>query len=844
MTKTLFKFLFRKIKKHLAGFLTISIIVALGVGFLVGLLITTPDLQNTVDALYDQSNVADITLKSTVGFDEATVNVVKEIYGDEAKYVEGSYELDEHIFYGDEQLSAKTVYHNFESEVNKINIVEGNIPSKENEVLVERSSPFYKSFSIGETLLIQDVEYTIAGIAANPQYFSNEREFTTITPGTLDTIVYINNEFNPNDFYTDIRIVLREGYEFNTFSKEYFDFINEKIKILNSEKDKLIEARVNSITETIRTEVRNAVYNELVDMVGEVLADLLIDSDTVKAEIETLVTEQVNQLNPQVYILDREDNTSFYMYNIQSKKTNEVAIVFPFFFIAIAALITLSTLERMIKEDRTYIGTLKSLGYRNRAIVGIYTIYSLLATIIGVAIGTALGIVGLPYIIYWLFTNLYYLPPLVIGLNFVVFLLASFGILFAVLLATLLTLKGVLKEKPNALFTQKVAKSGGKILLERVKFFWNKLKFKYKSTFRNLFRFKKNGLMMIVGVAGSTALVLAALGMTNSISAVTERQYNDIVLYNTVVTVEDYKDDPFINYSNVEKHDIVYRLKGAALDDDDFEIEIFAPYEDTNLNDYVNFINNNQELEFKEDSIFISSQLSEMLGIKVDDVFFFEVDGVQYSVLVSGVVENHLNNYLYLSEFTFLNIFKDKYEPNCYIGIANNITTNEQQEDFITKLCEDENVKEVNLTYQNKQTYDSLLGTLELVVIVLIAFAGALEITSIYSLTNINVSERNREIATLKVLGYRRHEVVGYIYRETTILAVVGTLLGFLLGYLFHGFIVYMMQMPGMSIGYIISPLSYLYAAIVSLAFFAIVDLIFFPKINNLSMIESLKSVE
>ena len=146
-----------------------------------------------------------------------------------------------------------------------------------------------------------------------------------------------------------------------------------------------------------------------------------------------------------------------------------------------------------------------------------------------------------------------------------------------------------------------------------------------------------------------------------------------------------------------------------------------------------------------------------MLGIKVDDVFFFEVGGAQYSVLVSGVVENHLNNYLYLSEFTFLNIFKDKYEPNCYIGIANNITTNEQQEYFITKLCEDENVKEVNLTYQNKQTYDSLLGTLELVVIVLIAFAGALEITSIYSLTNINVSERNREIATLKVLGYRRN---------------------------------------------------------------------------------------
>jgi putative ABC transport system permease protein len=197
-----------------------------------------------------------------------------------------------------------------------------------------------------------------------------------------------------------------------------------------------------------------------------------------------------------------------------------------------------------------------------------------------------------------------------------------------------------------------------------------------------------------------------------------------------------------------------------------------------------------------------------------------------------------------MSEYSFFNIFKEKYKPNCYLGIANNITTSEQQKEFITKLSENSNVKEVNLTYQNKATYDSLLNTLQLVVIVLVLFAGALEITSIYSLTNINVSERSREIATLKVLGYRRREVVGYIYRETTILAIVGTLFGFFLGFLFHKFVVSMMQMPGMSIGYIISPWSYLIAFVISLGFFAIVDLIFFPKINNLSMIESLKSVE
>lgn len=844
MTKTLFKFLFRKIRKNLSGFITISLIVTLGVGFLIGLLICTTDLQNTMDQLYDSSNVPDITLKSTIGFNKETINAVEEIFPGELKYVEGSYQMDEKISYNDEKLAARVIYYNFDSEVNKLEILEGNIPTNENEILVERESAFYKKFNINDTLIYNEKEYIVTGIAANPQYFSNEKEFTIISPGKLDTIIYINNQFNTNDFYTDITLVFEESYEFNTFSEKYFNYINEKEKVLETNKTTLIEKRLEQIKETIKKEVETGIYDELVNRFGETIATELMKSEQVQNEIQTIIDEQIKNLEADVYILDRKDNTSFHMYEIQSKKTNEIAIVFPFFFIAIAALITLSTLERMIKEDRIHIGTLKSLGFRNRSIINVYVYYTLIATIAGVALGTVLGIFVLPFVIYVMFSVLYYLPPLVFGLDIVTFLVTTLGIVAAVIIATLFTLRSVLKEKPNALLTQKPIKSGGKILLERIKFIWNRLKFKYKSTIRNLFRFKKNALMMIVGVAGSTALVVTAFGMSNSISDVTERQYNDIVLYNTLVEVDDFEINPFENYNNIEKQDIIYNISGEATDDKDYEIEIIAPYKNTNLNDYINFIQYNKEIEFTENSIFISSQLSEMLGIQMDDVFFFNVDGKQYSVLVNGIVENHLNNYLYISEYTFKNIFKDRYEPNCYIGIANNIDTIAQQEEFIIKLSDQENVISVVLTYQNKQTYDTLLGTLQLVIVVLIVFAGLLEITSIYSLTNINVSERNRELATLKVLGYRRREIVGYVYRETTILAFIGTLFGFLIGFLFHRFVVSMMQMPGLAIGYVISPLSYLYGFLISLAFFAIVDLIFFPKINNISMTESLKSVE
>lgn len=845
MKKSLFKFLLRKITKNLSGFITISIIVALGVGFLVGLLVTTSDLQSTVDAQYDSMKIADITLKSTVGFDDSCIETLNNNFGDNIEYIQGYYQMDEHAYYDNERLAARTIYYDFdEKNINLIELEEGRKPEAENEVVVETKTQFFKEIHVDETIIIDEIEYKVVGIAANPQYFSNEKEFTTISPGRLDTIVYFNEEFNSNDFYTDIAIKIKGSNEYDTFSDEYNAFIDEKVKLIDSFKSTLIENRIISLKLTIEEEVRKAVYEELVNSLGQSLADVLIDSEAVKQEIQTIVDEQISNLDGEVYILDRLDNTSFYMYKIQSNKTNEIAIVFPFFFIAIAGLITLSTLERMIKEDRIYIGTLKSLGYKKRDISGVYILYSAIAGMSGVILGTAVGIVGLPFVIYIIFSTLFRLPPMVFNINLPVFLISTVGIMAAILLATVLTLLKPLKEKPNALLTQKPIKSGGKIVLERFTFLWKRLKFKYKSTFRNLFRFKKNALLMIVGVAGSTALVLGAFGMSDSISDVTGKQYSEIISYNTLITVNDYENDPLEGYENVVMKNIIYKLDGTAVDDEDFDIEIIAPYSNTNLNDYINFIENGKKIEFNEDSIFISSQLSSMLGIEKDDVFFFEVGGKQYTCLVNGIVENHISNYIYLSENIFKNTFKNKYEPNCFMAVVEGIEETDAQDRFITELTDDKNVISVNLTYQNKALYENLLGMLQLVVVVLIFFAGALEITSIYSLTNINVSERTREIATLKVLGYRRSEVVGYIYRETTILAVVGTLIGFLIGFLFHRFVVSMMQFAGLSIGYVISPLSYLYAFIISLLFFGLVDLIFLRKIDNLSMVESLKSVE
>lgn len=812
MKKTLVKYLFKKIKSNLSGFLTISLIVALGIGFLIGLTITTDDLQLSIDSYYNQYNIADINMKSSIGFaKEGSIEKIKESLGNNIKDIEINYQVDKEVIYENSNVVARLIYKDFnDTIINNIELKEGTLPSNDNEILVEETSQYILDIDINKTITIESNEYKVVGIAKNPLYLSHERETSTVGKGRLDTIIYLKDSLiEDKTIYTDINIRLNIKTKNNTFSDEYFNEIS-------TYKTKLEELKGDLFSLTLK------------EITGyDVPTNIASGSGT-------------------LYVLDRKDNTSFYFYNMQSNKVSSVAIVFPIFFIIIAALITVSTLERMVSEDRINIGTLKSLGYSKFSILSTYTSYSFLSILIGIIIGSLIGLFLLPYIICIVFCSLFYIPSFTFSINILIYLLSILLMSFAILITTILSAYKIVREKPNALLTQKPIKSGKKILLEHITFFWNKLKFKYKSTIRNLFRFKKNAIMMIIGIAGSTALVLGAFGVGDSLSDITSSQYNDILKYNTIIELNTYKEEqnPLNNFS-VSNQGVFYKISGFCKENEDLEFNLIADVNGNDFNNFFNFKEDKKSISMTDNEIFVSKQISYMLNLKINDSFIIKINNFEYALRVDGIFDNYVENYILVGNKIISQVFKGlNTSINCYLANVDKISESSAQDELIKEVSALDYVKSIDLTYHASASYNNVLSSLKLIVLVLIIFAGLLEIASIYSLTNVSITERVREIATLKVLGYRRKEVVGYIYRETTILALIGEILGFLLGYIFHKFVIERMLTVGLFLGLNIKPISYLYAFLISSLFIFIVDIIFLPKFKNLSMTESLKSVE
>lgn len=812
MKKTLVKYLFKKIKSNLSGFLTISLIVALGIGFLIGLTITTDDLQLSIDSYYNQYNIADINLKSSIGFaKEGSIEKIKESLGNNIKDIEINYQVDKEVIYENSNVVARLIYKDFnDTNINNIELKEGTLPSSDNEILVEETSQYILDIDINKTITIESNEYKVVGIAKNPLYLSHERETSTVGKGRLDTIIYLKDSLiEDKTIYTDINIRLNIKTKKNTFSNEYFNEIS-------TYKTKLEELKGDLFSLTLKEITSYAVPTNIASGSGT------------------------------LYVLDRKDNTSFYFYNMQSNKVSSVAIVFPIFFIIIAALITVSTLERMVSEDRINIGTLKSLGYSKFSILSTYTSYSFLSILIGIIIGSLIGLFLLPYIIYIVFCSLFYIPSFTFSINILIYLLSILLMSFAILITTILSAYKIVREKPNALLTQKPVKSGKKILLEHITFFWNKLKFKYKSTIRNLFRFKKNAIMMIIGIAGSTALVLGAFGVGDSLSDITSSQYNDVLKYNTIIELNTYREDqnPLSNFS-VSNQGVFYKISGFCKENEDLEFNLIADVNGNDFNNFFNFKEDKKSISMTDNEIFVSKQISYMLNLKINDSFIIKINNFEYALRVDGIFDNYVENYILVGNKIISQVFKGlNTSINCYLANVDKISESSAQDELIKEVSALDYVKSIDLTYHSSASYNNVLSSLKLIVLVLIIFAGLLEIASIYSLTNVSITERVREIATLKVLGYRRKEVVGYIYRETTILALIGEILGFLLGYIFHKFVIERMLTVGLFLGLNIKPISYLYAFLISSLFIFIVDIIFLPKFKNLSMTESLKSVE
>ncbi len=545
------------------------------------------------------------------------------------------------------------------------------------------------------------------------------------------------------------------------------------------------------------------------------------------------------------YVLDRNSHYSFVDYKGAADRIEALSKVFPLFFVLVAALVCLTTMTRMVDEQRVNIGTLKSLGYSKGAIAFKYIIYSFTATLLGCILGLAVGFTLFPTVIFNAYGIIYMLPP--VNLYFDTFLALATTIV-AIGLTTItsyIACSNELKETTAALMRPRAPKPGKRILLEKIPFIWNRLNFSGKVTLRNIFRYKRRFFMTVIGVAGCTALILAAFGIRDSIRDVVNTQFGQLFTYDVTIGLDggqvDLDDNRILGYELISREGGTITSNSISKD-----INIVVPKNIDNISQYIKLRNRKTKspIYIQEKGVVISEQLSRTLDLEVgDEVVLKNSDDKESLVKITGITENYLLNYVYLSPDYYKELYKKDVEYNEAIGVVRE-KTKEFEDRLSRDLLNKEGITNVSFNTIIQEDFEDTIESLNYVVMVMILSAGALAFVVLYNLTNVNISERIREIATIKVLGFYDREVAVYIYRENTILTVIGTLLGLVLGVFLHRYIMVTVEMDNIMFGLEIAFKSYIISILLTLGFALFVNLAMYYKLKKVKMVESLKSVD
>lgn len=754
MKSMLIKHIFIKIKANYKRFLSLLSMALLGVGFYSGIQACSPDMLKTLDNFYDNNNVYDIEITSNLGMTEENLKDISKINNVEKAI--GIYTKDVYLNTNNEKYVLKLIALN--NEINKVYLEEGKLPNNNNEIAVEKSLLNDNNLKINDNINIENKNYKIVGTIISPLYFSTEKSNTTLGSGKIDYYAYLIEDEIKNEVYSNI----------------YINVSNAKKELTNSDKYKSLVKEVTNSIEKIKAEKEKDRYNEL-------YGDIIKNSKKYGISID-----QTKFIKPKWYIQNRLNNESYKELINASDNIKKLGNIFPLIFFAISILVSLISMMRMIEEDRTENGTLKSLGYNNFEITLKYIIYSLLATIIGSISGVFIGSYLIPYVIWNIYKKLFFIPKFIYLIN------SSFNAL-GLLICTLCICGTAifvcihnLKEKPANLMRPKNPKSGKKIFIEKINFIWKKIKFSEKITIRNIFRYKARVFTTIFGIAGCTALILAGFGLKDSIKEVTNYQFNNIFKYDKTLIINENKDYNLIKNYITNDNDI---NKFTEVNTQTITVEY-----------------NNKEIK------------------------------------VSYITKNYINQYIYITKETYNNIFNN-YNINSFLVDLKEIN-NEEKESFDTKYISEGYVSAIVNNEDIKNSINDMLSSIDSIVAILIIAATALAFVVLYNLSNINISERKREIATLKVLGFYPKEVDKYINSETFILTTIGIIIGLIFGSYLSHFIISTCEPDYIMFDRNVFAISYIYSILITTTFTIIVNIVTHFNLKKINMIESLKNVE
>ncbi len=576
----------------------------------------------------------------------------------------------------------------------------------------------------------------------------------------------------------------------------------------------------------------------------EELADARQKIDDAKEELADLK-------KPVWYIFDRNDDPGYSTYDGDAHRIEAVAKIFPLFFFLVAILVCLTTMTRMVEEKRTEIGTYKALGYRRAQIASKFLIYASAASITGAAAGIAGGTVAFPEVIYNAYSLMYIMP----GLKLVPDLSLWAGVTAVCVACTALAAIGAcdleLRAQPAELMRPKAPKPGRRVLLESVGFLWKRLSFLKKVTIRNLFRYKKRMFMTVIGIAGCTALTLTGFGLYSSISRIMDRQYSGVFFYDLTTTLDE-------NAAETEKAELYHALeenpiaeKNLPVYEKSAEVDgvsevYFLIFEDgTAAPQFISFHErvSGKELALPDDGVLITEKLSEQLGLSVGDPIIFTANGRQITAPVVGITENYILHFIYMTRACWEYYAGEAPEPNAVLTIMSD-TGEEAQNTLASELIQKNAVLALTFARNSRASFADTVGNLNYVVALIILSAAMLALTVLYDLTNINITERIREIATIKVLGFYDRETSAYVFREGLLLTLIGDAAGLWLGVYLHKFVISVAETDAVMFGRDLPAWCFFAAFTMTILFMLLVDWIMYFRLKKISMVESMKSVE
>lgn len=847
------KTLFRSIKKSFGRFIAIFAITALGVGFFAGLKVSKDAMVNTYDTYLQDAALFDFHLLSTMGLDDEDAEAFAGLSGISA--AEGSFATDALVSSAEGENAYRIM--TLTESINKLEVVSGRLPQAAGEIFADAS--LYDESNIGDVLTLSDnntgymldnfsdTEYAIVGTGRSPLYIGLDRGTTSLAGGELEGFLIVHPSSVTAEYYTDLYLTL-DTYE-TVYTPEYDLRLASMEPAVSGMLALLAEEKHADIVDEVEAE-QQAASNKFADLEQAAAAGQLDKAGL--AELAAMATAfedmpVVDIPEAQTYVLDRETLPGHVNFQNDTQIVSGISNIFPVFFFMVAVLVCITTMTRMVDEERTQIGALKALGYSDFEISKKYLLYAGVASLLGWAAGFVVGTAVIPQILWLVYSALYsfaslsylFSPALAIGTLVVTLAGAIFAVVFACVRE--------MREVPAESMRPKAPKAGKRILLERVPLLWDRLSFLMKVSVRNVFRDKKRLVMMILGVSGCTALLVAGFGIRDSVQNVAGYQFEEIMTYdmNVSFTGGTAREEAFLDDSGyrADQANFVYSASADLVNGSLEEDATLIVTETAGIAEFINFHADDVTLSPPADGqVLLSSQLAKQLELGVGDLLTIEAtDDPALEVTVSGIFDNYVGNYAFVSSQTAAATWGEAPVSNAaFIKLDEGADPNHAA----AGLLDLDSVSNVVLSRDLRARIDDSLSSINSIVIMVVVGAAALAFVVLYNLTNINIIERVREIATVGVIGFFRKETSAYVLRENVILAGVGGAIGLVLGKLLHSLIMSMIVVDNVAFDVRVMGFSYVISFVLTLVFAFLVNGAMLRKLDKIPMAESLKTVE